>query len=101
MPKISFQDAPVSGRGDTLIIPDDVMSDVEEAFAYLNANPGKVAHMNADNPGELNTWFKFARAYVRRRPDGNLKLRRLPSKHLPDTEARFTLTIDDGTPDAG
>lgn len=100
MPNISFEDAPVSGHGTTLIIPDEIISDVEEAYAFLIANPGKVAHMEAKDANELASWFKYARAYVKRRPDGALKIRRLPSKHLPDNHARFTLSVDDGT-DAG
>lgn len=91
MAQISFE---IMAEGGTLIVPPDVIEEIEQTFEYLAKNPGQNATATWADATEKNRWFRLARKYCAERPDGRLKIRQLPSKHLPENQARFTLTPD-------
>lgn len=110
----------VASNSTPLTIPDEVAADIEEMYAHLTANPGKeVVYENAaypdgteldaegnpvdkkaekrpdeDRTKEAALFLKQAQAYGRSREKGALKVRQLPSKHLPAGVIRLQITAD-------
>ena len=92
--KITAVASPKPGQSATLEIPQEVKDDIDAIYAHLTANPGTEGFAEFDTADEVAPWLKFARAYSGTREAGALKFRQLPSKHLPDTQIRFSLTAD-------
>lgn len=98
--KIGHVPSPKPGQGATLTIPQEVKDEVDELYAYLRDNPTEEGYAEFDGVSdeaivkEKAEWLKFARAYCLSREAGALKFRQLPSKHLPASAVRFTITAD-------
>jgi len=92
--KITAVASPKPGQGATLDIPQEVKDDIDAIYAHLRENPGTEGFAEFDSADEVNKWLSQVRSYVRTREAGALKFRQLPSKHLADTQLRFSLTAD-------
>jgi len=92
--KITAVVSPKPGQGATIDVPQEVKDDIDAIYTHLSENAGTEGFAEFDSADEVATWLKQVRAYVVSREAGALKFRQLPSKHLPDTQLRFTLTAD-------
>ena len=72
-------------------IPDEVKKDVEEVYAALKTNPGRMRAEFA-SLGELNLYITQVKAYCDQRPEGAIKFRKSPSRGLPPTTMEFRIT---------
>lgn len=75
-------------------IPASVVKEVEQLYAELSKAPGSEAAIVFKDQDERLQWTAQARAYCSTREKGALKLRQLPSKNLPENEARFSITAN-------
>lgn len=91
---ISFQDKPAKGRSSVAEIPAEVKEEVEQAYEFLTANPDKEGYAVFDTKEEKTQYAAHVRGYCASREGGVLKFRILPSKNLPETHMRFSLTAD-------
>jgi nuclear transport factor 2 (NTF2) superfamily protein len=75
-------------------IPEDVKTNVTEAWAALKGNEGRIRATFA-NKDEADVWYRFAASYAAQFPEGALKMRRSPTKDKPsDATIDFTLKRD-------
>jgi|HubBroStandDraft_3_1064219.scaffolds.fasta_scaffold1329920_1 hypothetical protein len=90
--KIGFVDA-TSG---VIEVSQEVIDDVEGAYAYLADNPNKKALYEGESKEEKLSWIRQARAYAASREAGALSFRILPdkAKTLGDNQMYFRLTAD-------
>jgi hypothetical protein len=75
------------------MIPEDVKSDVEESYAAMAANHGRI-RAEFDTKEEADIFSRQAASYCTQRPQGALKFRRSPTKGLPDHVVDFTIKRD-------
>ena len=98
--KIGHVPSPKPGQGATLTIPQEVKDEVDELYDFLRQNPTEEGYAEFEGVDEatavkeLKEWTRQVRAYCLSREAGALKFRQLPSKHLPPTAIRFTITAD-------
>jgi hypothetical protein len=92
--KVTTVKSPKPGQGATIDVPDEVKNDIETIYETLRQNPDEEGFVEFDNADEVNKWMSQVRSYCRHRQAGALKFRQLPSKHLPDTQIRFSLAAD-------
>jgi hypothetical protein len=92
MASISFVAAASSG----VEVSEETVEEVEETYAYLNANPNQKAQAKFATVAEKNSWLRQVRAYCLGREAGALSFRLLPdkAKALPETEIYFRLTAN-------
>jgi len=74
-------------------IPEDVKADVEEAYATLRQNDGRI-RVQFDTKDEALLFCRQAASYASQREAGVLKFRKSPTKGLPDTVVDFRVTAD-------
>jgi len=86
--------SPKSGQASAVEVPQDVKDEIDEVFAHLRQFPDEEGFVRFDSTEERKAWEAQVRTYAATREAGALKFRRLPSKHLPETELRFKLTVD-------
>ena len=91
---VTYAISPKPGQGATLDVPQDVKDEIDGLFEFLTANPGHEGSVTFDDVAERNLWLRQARSYAKSREAGALKFRQLPSKHLPETQVRFSLARD-------
>lgn len=102
MATVSFVEKPREGSGHTLQVPAEIADDMETAWKHLSENPEKEGFLQEDDKAALDKYIRLARVYLATRDGGPVILRRLPSKHLPEGQCRFTLTAgidDESSPD--
>ena len=92
--KITAVLSPKPGQGATIEVPQEVKDDIDAIFTHLSENAGTEGFAEFDSADEVGKWLSQVRAYCRTREAGALKFRQLPSKHLADTQLRFTLARD-------
>jgi len=83
-----------AGQSSTLDIPDEVKNDVDATYDALRQDSNAEAFAEFETGDERKLWLKQVRSYVATRETGALKIRVLPSKHLPETQLRFKITAD-------
>jgi len=92
MAQISFADKPKAAVGSRITIDPEFAAELEQVYAFLVENPGKVGYVKEDDAKALNRWFHLARIYLGRRDGGELQIRKLPNTiGHPDNEAYFTI----------
>lgn len=79
-------------------IPEDVQNEVEEAYAYLQKNGGRM-RVTFESDEEAAEWFKYAVSYGAARPTGAVRFRRSPTRNLPDNV--FDFRVHDDLPENG
>lgn len=81
-------------RAETIVtVPEDVMQELEEFYAYLQDNEGQAGLAEFDTVEELTTWTKQARSYLKTREGGALDFRKLRTDSLGETALRFTIKV--------
>lgn len=92
--KVTFV-ADVTGPNFTPLseIPKEVKDLVEEAYAKIRKTNGRV-RVEYDNADELAQDFRLMAAYCAQRTAGVLKIRRSPTRNLPDNVMDFRVTAD-------
>lgn len=74
-------------------IPDDVKKFVEDVYAKQRKTPGR-ERVTYDTVDELKEDFKLMADYVAQRPQGVLKIRRSPTRDLPEHVMDIRITAD-------
>lgn len=77
-------------------IPEDIVSDIEEAYAALANSNGRI-RAEFDTKEEADLFCRYAASYVAQRPEGALKFRRSPTRELKKFEGKvvdFTVKAD-------
>jgi hypothetical protein len=89
---ITFVPAASSG----VEVTEEVVEEVEAAYAYMTANPNFKGQAKFGSVSEKNSWLRQVKAYTAGREAGALKFRLLPDKAkvLSDTEFYFRITAD-------
>lgn len=72
-------------------IPDEVRNDVEETYALLKRQPGRVS-VSFPSEGELNKYVNLVKAYCKVRPGGEVRFRKSPTRNLAKTTMEFRIT---------
>lgn len=87
---------PTSAAG-TLVpyseIPEDVISDMEEALTALGESSGRI-HAKFDNEAEKATFSQYAASWAAQRPNGKVVFRWSPTRGNQKNEGDFTLKRD-------
>jgi hypothetical protein len=93
MGTISFVPAATPG---TVEVSEEVVQDIETAYAYLKDHPNEKALYKGASKEEKLSFTRQARAYAAAREAGALSFRVLPdrSKSLADNEMYFRLNAD-------
>lgn len=74
-------------------IPQDVKQYVEEVYTRQRKVPGR-ERASYDTVKELDTEWKQMVDYAAQRPQGILKIRRSPTRNLPETTMEFRVSAD-------
>lgn len=74
-------------------IPDDLKAFVEDVYKRQSKTPGR-ERVTYDNDQERDAEFKLMVDYAKQRKAGVLKIRRSPSKDLPDHTMDIRITRD-------
>jgi hypothetical protein len=74
-------------------IPQDVKNYVEEVYERQRKTPGR-ERAEYDTVDELKNEFKLMADYVAQRPKGVLRIRKSPTRDLPETTMDFRITAD-------
>ena len=95
MAKLTFiPNAKAQGGTNGLVledIPEEVRNDVEEVYAALKTNPGRM-RVAFDTVAELNTYITQINAYCALRPAGEIRFRKSPSRGLSASAMDFRIT---------
>lgn len=74
-------------------IPADVRSFVEKTYAKQRKTPGR-ERVEYDTKDELAQDFKLIADYCAQRPEGVLRVRKSPTRDLPDTTMDIRIMVD-------
>lgn len=74
-------------------IPDELKAYVEEVYEKQRKTPGR-ERAEYDNEKELKEEFKLMADYVAQRPAGVLRIRKSPTREMPDNVMDFRITAD-------
>jgi hypothetical protein len=80
-------------------IQQDVREDVEEAYAYLSDKPTQRLRAAFADKTAAAVWLAQANVYCRVRPAGEIRIRKSPTRNLPDGTIDFR--VADLLPDNG
>ena len=73
-------------------IPQDIRTEVEEAYAGMKANPYGRFRASFDTAEEMATYIAQVTAYCAQRPAGAIRFRKSPTRNLPDNTMDFRIT---------
>lgn len=73
-------------------VPQDVRDEVEQIYAGMKANPRGRMRAEFDSKEEREQYMGQVKTYCELRPAGAIRLRRSPTKGLPETVAEFRIT---------
>lgn len=93
---IHIVDNPAQGRVDPNLVPDDVKTDVEDAYQALQGRAKSSAMITFTDKSELTAFVKQARTYCENRTNDEglsapLAFRKSPRKGSPDNVLYFTV----------
>lgn len=74
-------------------IPEEVKSEMEEYYEACRKQDGRI-RIEFDTVDELKTYFRQMASYAAQRPKGALRVRKSPTRNLPDNVADFRVTLD-------
>jgi hypothetical protein len=86
--------APKPGQAALVEVPQEIRDEVDSLYAHFSEHPDQEGYAEFDTVDELRDWQRLAAAYCKHREAGALRLRKKPSKNLPDTHMRFQITAD-------